>query len=79
MQKKFKLSSDGGDSGSKKYNRDCGGVWLILRLAEVWGQVVGFCWCVWQESGFSRREDVFTFNLLKRNFINFVLSMPFAK
>jgi hypothetical protein len=23
------------------------------------------CWCVWQESGFSRREDVFTFNLLK--------------
>jgi hypothetical protein len=35
------------------------------------------CWCVWQESGFSRRENVFTFNLLKKksNFINFVLSM----
>jgi hypothetical protein len=23
------------------------------------------CWCVWQEPGCSRREDVFTFNLLK--------------
>jgi hypothetical protein len=22
------------------------------------------CWCIWQESGFSRREDVFTSNLL---------------
>jgi hypothetical protein len=21
------------------------------------------CWCVWQESDFSRREDVFTVNL----------------
>jgi hypothetical protein len=21
------------------------------------------CWCVWQESGFSSREDVYTFNL----------------
>jgi hypothetical protein len=24
------------------------------------------CWCVWQESGFSRREDVLTFNLLQK-------------
>jgi hypothetical protein len=22
------------------------------------------CWCVWQEFGFSRREDVFIFNLV---------------
>jgi hypothetical protein len=32
------------------------------------------CWCVWQESGFSHREDVITFNLV-RNVINFVLSL----
>jgi hypothetical protein len=25
------------------------------------------CRCVWQESGFSRREDVFTFNLSYRD------------
>jgi hypothetical protein len=24
------------------------------------------CWCVWQESGFSRHEYVFTINLLKK-------------
>jgi hypothetical protein len=29
------------------------------------------CSCVWQESGFSRREDVFTFNWLKREFYKF--------
>jgi hypothetical protein len=27
------------------------------------------CWCVWQESGFSRREDVFTFNLLYKEML----------
>jgi hypothetical protein len=27
------------------------------------------CWCVWQESGFSRREDVFTFNLLCKDIL----------
>jgi hypothetical protein len=26
------------------------------------------CWCVWQESGFGRIEDVFTFYLLKKAF-----------
>jgi hypothetical protein len=26
------------------------------------------CWCVWQESGFSRREDVLTFSLLFKKF-----------
>jgi hypothetical protein len=29
------------------------------------------CWCVWQESGFSRREDVFTFHLLIKKCYNF--------
>jgi hypothetical protein len=39
----------------------------------VWNQVV-LCWCVWKESGFSRREAVVTLNLLyKEMFINFVL------
>jgi hypothetical protein len=40
------LSSDGGDSGSKKCKRRCGstycGVWRSLRLAGVWSQAVGF-------------------------------------
>jgi hypothetical protein len=26
------------------------------------------CFCVWKETGFSRREDVFTFNLLYKEF-----------
>jgi hypothetical protein len=37
------------------------------------------CWCVWQEFGFSRREDVFTLNLLYTEiFINVVLKIKFA-
>jgi hypothetical protein len=66
MRKNLKLSSDGSDSGNKKCNRSNGGarggIWRILRLAGVWQSVL--CWCVWQKSGFSRREDVFTFNLV---------------
>jgi hypothetical protein len=27
------------------------------------------CWCVWQESGFSRREDVFSFRLLYKEIL----------
>jgi hypothetical protein len=46
MRKKFKLSSDGSDSGSKKCKRGYGGayrrVWRSLRLAGVFYQVVGF-------------------------------------
>jgi hypothetical protein len=42
----MKLSSDGGDSGSKKskrgYDGANDGVWLSLRLAGVWSQAVGF-------------------------------------
>jgi hypothetical protein len=34
-----------------------------LLLAGVWSQAVVLCWCVWQESGFSRGEYVFTFNI----------------
>jgi hypothetical protein len=35
---------------------------------------------LWQESDFSRREDLFTFFLtIERNFINFLLLMRFAK
>jgi hypothetical protein len=44
--KKLKLSSDGGNSGSKKckrgYGGAYGGVWRSLRLAGVCCQAVGF-------------------------------------
>jgi hypothetical protein len=52
---------NGGDSASKKCERGCGGVY-----GGAWSQAVGFASCVWQESGFSRREDVFTFNLFHK-------------
>jgi hypothetical protein len=45
------------------------GVWRSLRLAGVWSLGVRrsvLCWCVWQESGFSRREYVFTFYLVHK-------------
>jgi hypothetical protein len=46
IQKQLKLSSDSGDSGSKKcrlgYGDACGGVWRSLRLGGVWSQAVGF-------------------------------------
>jgi hypothetical protein len=46
MRNKLKLSTDGGDSGSKKCKRgcggSCGGVWLSLRLTGVWSYAVGF-------------------------------------
>jgi hypothetical protein len=60
MRKKFKLSSDSGDYGSKKckrgYGGAYGGVWRSLHLVVVWSQAVSFVLCVRQESGFSRRE-----------------------
>jgi hypothetical protein len=76
---KLNLSSDDGDSGSKKckrgYGGAYGGVWREYGVRRP-----ALCWCVWQEYGFSRREDVFIFNLLfLRNFINVVLSERFAK
>jgi hypothetical protein len=46
MREKWKLSSDVGDSGSKKCKRGYGGAYggvrRSLRLAGVWSQVVGF-------------------------------------
>jgi hypothetical protein len=44
LKLRLKLISDGGDSGSKKYNRSYGGVWRSLRLVGVWSlsQAVGF-------------------------------------
>jgi hypothetical protein len=35
-------------------------VWR-LEFGDRWSVL---CWCFWQESGFGRREDVFTFNLI---------------
>jgi hypothetical protein len=43
--------------GSDDYRRESG----VRRLV--------FCWCVWQESGFSRREDVFILNLLHKEIL----------
>jgi hypothetical protein len=37
------------------------------------------CWCVWQISGFSHCEDVFTFCFVYRDFINFVLLVSFLR
>jgi hypothetical protein len=73
VRKQLILISDGGDSRSKKCKRDevgaHGAAWWSMRLAGVWSlasgvwsQAVGFV--LVQERGFSRREDVFTFNLL---------------
>jgi hypothetical protein len=45
-RQKLKLSSDGGDSGSKKYKRGYGGAYggdyRNLCLVGVWSQAVGF-------------------------------------
>jgi hypothetical protein len=60
MRKKLKQSSDGGDSGSKKWKRGYGdaygGVWRSLLSGD------GFCVAAFS----SRREDVFTFNLFHK-------------
>jgi hypothetical protein len=70
MRKNLKLSSDGGDSGSKKckrgYGGACGGV-CVLRESGIRPAVL--CLCVWQESGFIRREDVFTFHLFYKDIL----------
>jgi hypothetical protein len=39
-----------------------------LHLAGV-SQKIGFVLCVWQQSGFNRREDVFTFTLVYQDFL----------
>jgi hypothetical protein len=44
------------------------GVWQSLRLAGVWSQALGFLF-VWHESDFSRREDLFTLNLLYKEIL----------
>jgi hypothetical protein len=57
---------------------------LSVRLVGVYILESGvrrsvLCWCVWQESDFSRPEDVFTFNLLRKDISNFVLSVRLSK
>jgi hypothetical protein len=62
--------TDGGISGSKKckteHGRANGGVSRGLRLAAAWSLETVLCWCVWQESGFSHRKDVPSFNLVHK-------------
>jgi hypothetical protein len=78
MRRKLKLISDGGGSGSKKCNRwytgTYGGVQRYLCLTEVSAQAANFVLVIWRESGFSRREDVFIFELVKK-ITNFTLKM----
>jgi hypothetical protein len=66
---KLKLSSDGGDSGSKK--RGCGdaygGVWRSLLLVGALSLESGGLFCVGEfgrNRGFSRHEDVFSSGLM---------------
>jgi hypothetical protein len=63
MWKKGKLSSDGGDSGSKKRKRSFGRTYGVisqsLLLLGIKGQVINLCWCFWQKFDFSRHEDAF--------------------
>jgi hypothetical protein len=81
VRKLLKLSSNGGGSGNEAMVTPTvrsGGL-CFWRESGVWSQAVGMCLWVWQESGFSRHEDIFIFNLFYKKIINFVLSMRFAK
>jgi hypothetical protein len=60
---------------------------LVARNANEQGYGVAFggvrrsvlCWYVWQERGFSSREDVSTFKVDLRTFINVASSLRSAK
>jgi hypothetical protein len=69
MRKKSKLSSDGGDSGSKKQTRVRLRLWW--KLVESGVRRSGLCCCVWEECDFSRREGIVTFNLILQKFYKF--------
>jgi hypothetical protein len=78
-----KLNSDDGDSGSKwckrGYSGVYGGFWRIVRVAGVWSQaVIVLCMCVWQESGFSLREYLSTFDLVYKEMLSVLYSTRFA-
>jgi hypothetical protein len=68
-----KLSSDGGDSGSKKWRR----LWWGLQetaFCGIWKYGVRrsvLCCHVWQESGVSRHEDFFSFNYIIKKFYKY--------
>jgi hypothetical protein len=72
--KELKVTSDGGESGSKKYKRGFSGV-CVLRESRVRRSVL--CW--WLESGCSRREDFLHLIFFLRDFINVVLPVRFSK
>jgi hypothetical protein len=70
----LKLSSDGGDLVARNANETIVAPVVGSGGVCVWECGVRrsvLCWCVWQESGLSRREDVFTFNLVKGRFYKF--------
>jgi hypothetical protein len=61
MRRKLKLSSDGGDSGSKKYKRGHDSAYVG---SGVWSRVVGFALLLLTRIWLGCLEDIFTFNLL---------------
>jgi hypothetical protein len=78
VRKKLKLSSNGGNSGSKKCKRGYGGAY-----GGVWRSLESGClFCV---GAFARNPASVASNMLShlisflRHFINFVLSVRFAK
>jgi hypothetical protein len=64
----MEIKFDYGDSGIKKckwdYNDAYGEVRYSLGIAGVWSQAVVFALVYLGETGFFRREDVLTLNLL---------------
>jgi hypothetical protein len=73
MRKKLELNSDIGVSGSRKYTNKAmmapvmgSGEVCVWRESGVRQSIL--CWCIWQGYGFSRREDVFTLNLVYKRF-----------
>jgi hypothetical protein len=76
-RKRLKLSSDGGDSGNKKCKRGCGGAYggirRSLRLAGVWSHAISFV--LVRLVGSRCEHSIY----MKLNFINYVISMRFAK
>jgi hypothetical protein len=73
MRKKSKLSSDVGDSGARNANEAMAAPMVGSVGVCIWWEYgvrkSVLCRCVLQESGFSHREDVYTFNLVYKDIL----------
>jgi hypothetical protein len=84
MGKKLKLSSQGPTLVARNVNEAMVAPMMVSGGVCIWRESgikrSGLCFYVWQESVFSRSENVFTLNLVFFiNFINFTIPMRFAK